>query len=70
MSSVNASLYDSKQTQGRAANSRLLMRWVGLSMRTFCKLVIVGGAEHTQTFNFKTATDSDHDFELPFLPEE
>ena len=39
-------------------------------MRTFCTLVIVGGAEHAQTFNFKTAADSDDDFELSFLPRE
>ena len=32
--------------------------------------IIVGGAEHAQTFNFKTAADSDDDFELPFLPRE
>ena len=32
-------------------------------MRTFCTLVIVGGAEHAQTFNFWTATDSDDGFE-------
>ena len=73
MSSVNVSLYTTKQTQGKglcAANSRLLMRWAGLSMRTFRTLVIVGGAEHAQTFNFKTAADSDDDFEFPFLPRE
>ena len=48
------------------------MRWTGLSMRTFCTLVIMDGAEHAQTFNFKTAVDSDEsdDFELPFLPRE
>ena len=46
------------------------MRWAWLSMHTFCTLVIVGGAEHAQTFNFKTAADSDDDFELPFLPRE
>ena len=47
------------------------MRWVGLSMRTFCTLiVIVGGAEHAQTFGFRTAADSDDDFEFPFLPRE
>ena len=31
------------------------MQWAGLSMRTFCILVIVGGAEHAQMFNFCTA---------------
>ena len=36
----------------------------------FCTLVIVGGAEHAQTFNFGTAADSDDDFELPFFPRE
>ena len=46
------------------------MRWVGLSMHTFCTLVIVGGAEHAQTFNFGTVADSNADFELPLLPRE
>ena len=46
------------------------MQWAGLSMRTFCTLVIVGGAEHAQTFNFETAADSDDGFELPVLPRE
>ena len=46
------------------------MRWAGLSMHTFCTLAIVGGAEHAQTFNFKTVVDSDDDFELTFLPRE
>ena len=46
------------------------MRWAGLSMRTFCTLVIVGGAEHARMFNFKTAVNSDDDFEFSFLPRE
>ena len=41
-----------------ATNTRLLMRWAGLSMCTFCALGvldIMGGAQHAQTFNFWTA---------------
>ena len=41
--------------------------WAGLSMRILCTLVIVGGAEHAQTFNFGTAVDSN---QTPFLPRE
>ena len=37
----------------------------------FCTLiVVVGGAEHAQTFDFRTAADSDDDFEFPFLARE
>ena len=53
LSGVKASLYDNTRASLCAANSRLLMRWVGLNMRTFLctSKLYVGGAEHAQTFN-------------------
>ena len=52
MSSVNACLYDTKQTQGRVYVVRTRGAVGGAEHAYLCTLVIVGGAEHAQTFNF------------------